>query len=112
MQVSKVVNRYFSQKKTSAASGLSKPQVQKSQKNLPLQALKHATVKLNCVHFFSDLYLMKFINRLLPVFGLIMGALAVISGEADDSPGLQGLGLALILWINYRFWKKRQQTKG
>ena len=55
---------------------------------------------------------MKFINRLLPVFGLIMGALAVISGEADDSPGLQGLGLALILWINYRFWKNRQQTKG
>ena len=55
---------------------------------------------------------MRLIKKVLPVFGLVIGALALIAGEADDSPGLQGLGLALILWINYRFWKKRQQSKG
>jgi hypothetical protein len=55
---------------------------------------------------------MPFIKKLLPILGLVVGALALISGEADDSPGLQGMGLALILWINYRFWKKRQKFKG
>ena len=55
---------------------------------------------------------MNLIRKILPILGLVIGALALISGEADDSPGLQGLGLALILWINYRFWKKRQQSKG
>jgi hypothetical protein len=55
---------------------------------------------------------MNLIRKILPILGLVIGALALICGEADDSPGLQGLGLALILWINYRFWKKRQQSKG
>lgn len=55
---------------------------------------------------------MRTLKKALPIIGLVIGALALISGEADDSPGLQGLGLALILWINYRFWKKRQQSKG
>jgi hypothetical protein len=50
------------------------------------------------------------IRKILPILGLAIGVLALISGEADDSPGLQGLGLALILWINYRFWKKRQKS--
>jgi hypothetical protein len=52
----------------------------------------------------------KLIRKILPILGLAIGVLALISGEADDSPGLQGLGLALILWINYRFWKKRQKS--
>lgn len=30
------------------------------------------------------------------VVAIVLGALAVISGEADDSPGLQGLGCILI----------------
>ena len=55
---------------------------------------------------------MRTLKKVLPILGLVIGALALISGEADDSPGLQGLGLALILWINYRYWKKRQQSKG
>jgi hypothetical protein len=55
---------------------------------------------------------MRLIKKVLPIFGLVIGTLALISGEADDSPGLQGLGLALILWINYRFWKKRQRSDG
>ncbi len=39
-----------------------------------------------------------------------IGALAMISGEADDSPGLQGLGLILILteiFLAYRRWKMK-----
>ncbi len=55
---------------------------------------------------------MRLIKKVLPILGLVIGTLALIAGEADDSPGLQGLGLALILWINYRYWKKRQQAKG
>lgn len=55
---------------------------------------------------------MNILRKILPILGLAIGALALISGEADDSPGLQGLGLALILWINYRYWKKRQKSRG
>jgi hypothetical protein len=55
---------------------------------------------------------MNILRKFVPILGLVIGILALISGEADDSPGLQGLGLALILLINYRFWKKRQQPKG
>ncbi len=41
---------------------------------------------------------------------IAIGALAMISGEADDSPGLQGLGLILILtviFLAYRRWKMK-----
>jgi hypothetical protein len=41
---------------------------------------------------------------------IAIGALAMISGEADDSPGLQGLGLILILaviFLAYRRWKTK-----
>jgi hypothetical protein len=36
--------------------------------------------------------------ELLGAFGAIaIGTLAVVSGEADDSPGLQGLGCILVI---------------
>ncbi len=36
-----------------------------------------------------------------------LGALAIIAGEADDSPGLQGLGLILIIFILIRTFGAR-----
>lgn len=41
------------------------------------------------------------------VAGLIVGVFAMASGEADDSPGLQGLGLILILLIFYRLYRRK-----
>jgi len=32
--------------------------------------------------------LLNLIRRFLPILGLVIGALALVSGEADDSPGL------------------------
>lgn len=43
---------------------------------------------------------------LLIVFGLI----AVIYGEADDSPGLQGLGLILITSVIFFAYRNRKRT--
>jgi hypothetical protein len=37
------------------------------------------------------------------LFGVLAGLAAIASGEADDSPGLQGLGLILILFVGLRF---------
>ncbi|HWG92921.1 MAG TPA: LPXTG cell wall anchor domain-containing protein [Mycobacteriales bacterium] len=34
---------------------------------------------------------------LLPVLLAVLGVLAVVSGGADDSPGLQGIGVLLVL---------------
>jgi hypothetical protein len=42
---------------------------------------------------------------LLYVLGVTVGALAIVAGEADDSPGLQGLGLILVLTVLYRIIK-------
>lgn len=38
---------------------------------------------------------------------LLLGFGAIVFGEADDSPGLQGIGLILVLSALYRFWKQR-----
>jgi hypothetical protein len=37
-----------------------------------------------------------------------IGVLAIAAGEADDSPGLQGLGLILLITV---FWKSLQRTR-
>ncbi len=37
-----------------------------------------------------------------------IGVLAIAAGEADDSPGLQGLGLILLIAV---FWKSLQRTR-
>lgn len=39
---------------------------------------------------------------LAAVVGLLAGAFAMVFGEFDDSPGLQGLGMLLIIFILYR----------
>lgn len=36
------------------------------------------------------------------IIGVLAGAFAMIFGEFDDSPGLQGLGMLLIIFILYR----------
>jgi len=47
------------------------------------------------------------VKRLWIIAGFLVGVFAMASGEADDSPGLQGLGLILILLIFYRvYWRK------
>lgn len=43
---------------------------------------------------------------LLHILGLFLGILAIISGESDDSPGLQGLGLIFLLAVLYSMYKK------
>jgi len=47
---------------------------------------------------------------LLSVLLVTLGVIAMISGEADDSPGLQGIGLILIssvLFFSYRHRKPK-----
>ena len=39
---------------------------------------------------------------LAATIGYLFGAFAMIFGEADDSPGLQGIGLLTILFITYK----------
>lgn len=41
----------------------------------------------------------------LAILGILVGAFAMVFGEFDDSPGLQGLGMILILFISYRLYK-------
>jgi hypothetical protein len=36
---------------------------------------------------------------LLKIVAILFGALAIISGEADDSPGLQGIGLIVLIIV-------------
>jgi hypothetical protein len=40
---------------------------------------------------------MKYIVVVAAVLAVALGAVAVVYGEADDSPGLQGLGVLLAL---------------
>lgn len=41
----------------------------------------------------------------LRILGVGVGVLALISGEADDSPGLQGIGLLLIITVFFSIFK-------
>jgi hypothetical protein len=41
---------------------------------------------------------------------LVLGVFAMVSGEVDDSPGLQGLGLILIISVAF-FAYRRSKTK-
>lgn len=45
---------------------------------------------------------------LIQILLIIFGALAIISGEADDSPGLQGIGLILILSVIFYIYRSRK----
>lgn len=45
------------------------------------------------------------------VIGIFAGTFAMVFGESDDSPGLQGLGMILIIFILFRVIKAwRGQT--
>jgi hypothetical protein len=41
----------------------------------------------------------------LRVLGACLGAFAIVFGEADDSPGLQGIGLLLVLAVFFSLFK-------
>jgi hypothetical protein len=45
---------------------------------------------------------------LISAFFILVGVLAMISGEADDSPGLQGLGMILIIAVLYFQFRRRK----
>lgn len=47
----------------------------------------------------------------LKILGLFLGAFAMVFGEFDDSPGLQGLGMLLILFILFTFYRNRRSVK-
>ncbi len=48
---------------------------------------------------------------LLKILGLFIGGFAMVFGEFDDSPGLQGLGMLLILFILFTFYRNRRAFK-
>ena len=39
---------------------------------------------------------------------ILIGVFAIVYGESDDSPGLQGLGLILIIWILVSNFRNRK----
>lgn len=54
-------------------------------------------------------------NRLLTVLlvllAVALGAAAVVAGEADDSPGLQGLGVLLVLAALWSGGRRRRRVR-
>jgi hypothetical protein len=50
-------------------------------------------------------------NLALKVIGVLLGSFAMVFGEFDDSPGLQGLGMILILVILFRVYKNMKADK-
>ena len=46
-----------------------------------------------------------FFIAILRILGVIFGLLVIISGELDDSPGLQGIGMILILFVFFSIFK-------
>ena len=53
----------------------------------------------------------KFANIAINTLGIPLGGFAIIAGEADDSPGLQGLGLLLLLFIFFRSLSQWRKSK-
>ncbi len=47
----------------------------------------------------------------LKILGIFLGGFAMVFGEFDDSPGLQGLGMLLILFILFTFYRNRRSVK-
>ena len=41
----------------------------------------------------------------LRLFGVILGIFALVAGEFDDSPGLQGIGMILIFSVFFSIYK-------
>ena len=60
---------------------------------------------------FSGVQMNKFANIAINTLGIPLGGFAIIAGEADDSPGLQGLGLLLLLFIFFRSLSQLKKFK-
>jgi hypothetical protein len=51
---------------------------------------------------------------LLNVFAIPIGVMAIIFGEADDSPGLQGIGLIVLIIVivkSFKNWQNLRKNK-
>ena len=55
---------------------------------------------------------MAILRTLLTVLALPLGILAIIAGESDDSPGLQGLGLILIAVLVVSLFRQCRNQRG
>lgn len=55
---------------------------------------------------------MTILRALLTVLALPLGILAIIAGESDDSPGLQGLGLILVVVLLISLFNLRKKQRG
>lgn len=47
-------------------------------------------------------------GKLLQVVGSVIGVFAMVFGEFDDSPGLQGIGMILILSVLFSIYGLRR----
>ena len=39
------------------------------------------------------------------ILGVVLGVFALVFGEADDSPGLQGIGMVLLMTVFFSIFK-------
>jgi len=45
------------------------------------------------------------LKKVAQVFGVGLGVVALVFGEADDSPGLQGIGVILVIAVFFSLYK-------
>jgi drug/metabolite transporter (DMT)-like permease len=45
------------------------------------------------------------LKKVAQVFGVGLGVVALVFGEADDSPGLQGIGVILVMAVFFSLYK-------
>jgi drug/metabolite transporter (DMT)-like permease len=45
------------------------------------------------------------LKKVAQVFGVGLGVVALVFGEADDSPGLQGIGVILVMAVFFSIYK-------
>ena len=45
------------------------------------------------------------LKKIAQVFGVGLGVVALVFGEADDSPGLQGIGVILVMAVFFSLYK-------
>jgi drug/metabolite transporter (DMT)-like permease len=45
------------------------------------------------------------LKKVAQVFGVGLGVVALVFGEGDDSPGLQGIGVILVMAVFFSLYK-------
>ncbi len=45
------------------------------------------------------------LKKVAQVFGVGLGVVALVFGEADDSPGLQGIGVIFVMAVFFSLYK-------